>query len=49
LKPKSTKDLKGKRVNGVLYLAGIDPIPTPSKRRGSKGAYYSIRKNLKRT
>ena len=46
---KNTKNLKGKRVNGVLYLAAIDPIPQQSKRKRSKGVYYSIRKNLKRT
>ena len=46
---KSTKKLKGKRINGVLYLAGIDPIPEPSKRKRSNGSYWSGRNTKKRT
>ena len=45
---KSTKKLKGKRVNGILYLDCIEPDEVKPKKKKKKGYYFSLRKNLKR-
>lgn len=46
---KNTKHIKGKRINGVLYISDIDPFDEKPKRKLSKGRRYSRKNLFKRT